>query len=751
MRSEIFNHKRNRCYLIAFILGLLFIVNSAAVYSKPKPDSSFNIVLQNDFVHFEFDSLHAGLVNMTDRKSGFNHIRPVKNGHLLWSITFFHGIEQRTLTNSQFRCTKMNTQKMADGSVIATMEWSHLEWELENLNQNNTLNIPRSVSLGTVSVKVAVDLPASGGIATWRIWIDNNSDIWSLGEVEFPKVNGFLNAGKYDIARPGRPGLLLKECRDTINSIYRGNDMSMQFLCAMKGHSAVYMAAHDPQAWNKSFLLEPGGKFSVRTYAENMGVPGSDFKSPFPVMLGVYEGGWMEGCKIYRQFAVTAPWLSEGKLLYRSGMPKAIKEMGLWFEVGATSKWSVVPNWKDNPMMKAHIAAQKEFGVPIGVHWYNWHQIAWDNNYPHFIPALPGISEQAHYLESKGIIIMPYINGRIADSFNEDFPAYYPYSCKDQTGTFYIENYGPKKGRMVPMCPYTKFWQDKISSIASQISATLGVSAIYVDQVSASAPKLCFDKTHGHPLGGGHWWVDGNLEMLKQIRYLTRQKGKELIVTSETNAEQYIAGIDAFLQLPNDSRGIPMLEAVYSGYTLYFGTPASPDDNSDLAWKMYQGRSFIWGCQNGWMGFELLNPVYAKKRAFLKKIGEYRVAARKFLTYGELVDNISSIQTITERWNAGKLISQATLPAIQGAIWKAEDSSIGIVMVNYLDRSGEINYKLDLSKYGIASPSGQFIISQVLPNCKNIIGEFTSPTFSNTSLLGPNEIQVLELKAKPDN
>ena len=94
------------------------------------------------------------------------------------------------------------------------------------------------------------------------------------------------------------------------------------------------MATHDPRAWDKTFTIDPGKEFCIRTNVENMAVPGSDHKDPLPVMMGVYRGSWMEGCKIYRKFAITAPWTSEGKVSQRTGMPKALKDIGLWMLVG---------------------------------------------------------------------------------------------------------------------------------------------------------------------------------------------------------------------------------------------------------------------------------------------------------------------------------------------------------------------------------------------------------------------------------
>ena len=41
----------------------------------------------------------------------------------------------------------------------------------------------------------------------------------------------------------------------------------------------------------------------------------------------------------------------------------------------------------------------KEFrrylGLPVGFHWYNWHQIPFDNDYPHYFPPKQGFAEGA--------------------------------------------------------------------------------------------------------------------------------------------------------------------------------------------------------------------------------------------------------------------------------------------------------------------------------------------------------------------
>jgi hypothetical protein len=208
-------------------------------------------------------------------------------------------------------------------------------------------------------------------------------------------------------------------------------------------------------------------------------------------------------------------------------------------------------------------------------------------------------------------------------------------------------------------------------------------------------------------------------------------------------------GVDAFLTwIKPDERSIPMITAVYSGYSLYFGSPAW-FEQGDRAWITAQGRSFLWGSQNGWMGFELFKPEHAQKAAYLKKVGMYRAAAKKFLTFGELVDLIeptNSVETITEVWpDHENKPRNATLPSIQGAVWKAEDGTLGVFLANYLDKDNMIEFAVDPSAYGLKSGSAGFTIARICPEGNQNEGTVPSGIIKRTETLGPWEIRVLEI------
>jgi len=715
------------------LLSILAVSTDDILYAQSQKPAS-KAVLANDIVRFEFEAEYMGLAAMVDLASEVNHIQAIDGKHTLWELVFYQGNQRRSLSSTQVPCSSYDIKELPDGLKRATFEWPNIDLDKEK---------------HIVSVRITVDLPRNSGITEWRIWVNNDSNIWGLYEVDFPKCNGYLKSGEYDIAVPRRNfGKLYKKCSERMSFKYpHGWSMPMQFMCAMRAKNAVYMATHDPAAWDKSFTIEPGKEFYIRTNVENMGIPGSDHKDPFPVMLGVYHGSWMQGAKKYRKFAITAPWTCEGKISQRKSMPQALKDIGLWMLVGnyiGPAKGTLAE--KNKPL----IDAQKYFDVPTAAHWYNWHKIPFDTHYPNYFPTKPGIPDQVRDLVSKGLVIMPYINGRIIDVSNDDFDEYLPYCAKDRMGKHYVETYG-NNVKQAPMCCYTKFWQNKVTQIVERLAKEVGVNAVYIDQIAAASPVLCFDKSHGHPLGGGGWWVDGYRKMLKKVQKVAHSNGRDMIITTECAAEPFMDGLDAFLiWIKPDERSIPMITAVYSGYSIYFGSPAW-FQHGDRAWIMAQGRAFLWGSQNGWMDVQLFRPEHAKKAAYLKKVGKCRVAAKKFLTFGELVDLIepsNDVKTITETWpDHGNSPRIATLPSIQGSIWTAEDGTLGIFLANYLEENNTIEFRIDPAKYGTGAASAGYTITQIQPEGNHIEERAKQGILKRTEKLGPWEIRILEIRA----
>ncbi len=225
-------------------------------------------------------------------------------------------------------------------------------------------------------------------------------------------------------------------------------------------------------------------------------------------------------------------------------------------------------------MNKPLLMAAKKLDVPIGLQWYRWHEPPFDNLYPHYLPAKNGFKERVSDLKDHNILVMPYINGSSVDMNIPDFDKYEPHAVKDEAGGLRLHYYSNHSGRLLSMCGNQAFWQDQVESLVDDIRRQYGVTGIYVDQVSGLFHELCFDKSHLHPLGGGSYWTRGNRELLGKVKNIALSKGGKMVVTSEGASEVFFDLLDAnlFWSQPSE-REIPMMQMVYSGYTIFFGSP----------------------------------------------------------------------------------------------------------------------------------------------------------------------------------
>ncbi|MBM4030435.1 MAG: hypothetical protein FJ291_01460 [Planctomycetes bacterium] len=540
---------------------------------------------------------------------------------------------------------------------------------------------------GTLSVSVRLTRKPGTSLSEWEIEADCRSKSYGVWDVFFPVMANVGPDARPDVAvSRGNWGMLYRECKDRQAGSYPSYQWPMQFLCVNRGESGLYLACHDPQAWPKRFSLNPLGEFHFQAPAPNRGLPGKAYKPPFPVVVGAYRGDWWQGAKLYRQWALAeATWTQKGPITKRKDTPRSLRELGLWMLGGGHAK-EVVP--------KMHEAA-KLFEVPIGIHWYNWHEIPFDTYYPNYFPTKPGFAEGVKELTGKGMVVMPYINGRLWDSGNENFKEAFPFACKTPDGKPYLEEYGSGR-KLACMCPATPFWQKKVQEICERLMAECGVNAIYIDQIGAAAPQLCHDKSHGHPIGGGAHWVEGYREMLRPIMRMAHARGRDVIITTENDAEPYMDNLNAFLIWnPRYDNEIPMMTAVYSGHTVYFSSPSAVNDEL-RAFAASQGRDWLWGCQLGWMGFELLAPENRAKAEYLRELCKQRLAAAKFMVYGELLGEVKPLDplpTIEVTWNRERA-HKAVLPAAMATLWRAADGQLAVAMTNWDDSEHAFRYWL---------------------------------------------------------
>ena len=129
-------------------------------------------------------------------------------------------------------------------------------------------------------------------------------------------------------------------------------------------------------------------------------------------------------------------------------------------------------------------------GVPLGLHWYNWHNSPFDVNYPEMFPAKPGIKEAAAWMKENGVFCMPYINGSLWEDEIASFTNAIQYTCKKPDGSCHTYKCGHNKNVLARMCPTTDLWKKTVAGNAMRLFDELDVKWEYKDVSEFKAPAV---------------------------------------------------------------------------------------------------------------------------------------------------------------------------------------------------------------------------------------------------------------------
>ena len=464
----------------------------------------------------------------------------------------------------------------------------------------------------------------------------------------------------------------------------------------------LYSGFHDPNGAQKSLEAKSFPESRAIELSYRVEIP-DDLSFPDgAILLEPFDGDWFDAAQIYKKWVRAAIWYPTLDANGRPDTPDWFKSLSLWCLFNYADK--------DSAIATLH-RFQEAFDIPLGVHCYNWHAIPFDNDYPHYFPTKPGFADAVIELQKNDTIhIMPYINGRLWDTHDKgatDWRFTSDALCaatKKRDGSPFTETYHSleedgSKVKLAVMCPTTDVWRDKVRENVLRIMNQCGTDAVYIDQIAAAVPVLCMDKSHGHTLNGGCWWVQSYLAMLDRIRtdmrtesndwpcteavsaanQARRDKVKNHVITTECNAESFIKGLDGYLTWHWQYNGaVPAFSAVYGGAIQMFGRSYSGDA---LAWKMKAAESLVFGEQIGWFGPELLDR--AEEFAFIRPLVRFRQSIADYFYRGEMARPpkfLDPVPNVTADWKWSGNPTPVTACAVRTGCWHLTDSSRAIVI-----------------------------------------------------------------------
>lgn len=532
-------------------------------------------------------------------------------------------------------------------------------------------------------VSVIGRFPKSEPLSFWRIKAEL-LDGWRVRRADFPILPNIQTDERLKLAAPFGWGV---EYPVKGGLRYEGTYPSciaaMQFLALYQEGHGLYIAAHDAQANHKDFSVvseRPDAACLKISHAPALPAKsGGTFELAYDVALGGFAGGYYEAAQIYKDFTFVTPWGRAGRISRRR-IPDWLKETDLWLR----------PDGSASENVEATKKAMEYFGVPTALHWYRWHEIPYDTNYPDYFPAKAGFAEGIKELQKRGAHIVPYINGRLwdpaAESWKKEGAA--NAAARSEAGNCYTEIYGSRVPNNV-MCPHTELWQKKMDQVVRKMLQWFKVNGVYIDQICAAKAELCHNPAHGHPIGGGHFWHDGYRKLLKNIR---ENLPPDVILTTEENAECWIDLFDALLLVntPMDQEIIPLFLAVYSGRVINHGfLYFSADEPANApSFRLKLAQNFIYGSQLGWIRPKNIMAKGAEREAaFLKKLVLARREARDYIISGEFLgllevggDNPSIV--VDGKCAFGGTYSKKVASVLASA-WRSERGELGILVVNH--------------------------------------------------------------------
>lgn len=648
----------------------------------------------------------------------------------LWLLTLLDGKMVNPEQAKNFSC-----QPQEPESSSLEMTWSDFQ-------------LPEAPELKVI-VKVLLE-PWQNEIC-WRIRLEGLGSL-SLQGVHFPRLNGIVRQPDETVAVPDWMGVSTQKARFLLNPEgsppqrweweYPGT-LSMQFLSWYSPHSVgIMLSTEDAATQRKRFAVCGGSDTSLSLEVihqppiEQQSV--AFYEPPYDSVIHLIEGDWFNAATRYARWGRQQYWVKESRLK-KNLTSNWAQDTGLWVWNRGYSRKVLAPAAE----------LQSAAGLPVSVFWHWWHGCAYDAGFPEYLPPREGTEsfqkalDEAH---SQGIHALVYMNQRLwgmtTQSWKEQGAE--KFAVKNQQGTVTPEVYNTfMRVPCASMCMGTPFWRSKYAGLADQ-AYRLGVDGIYMDQACSSLS--CYDPAHGHPLGGGAYWMEGFRSLEGSIRQ--RCDGdRPITLAGEGCGEAWLPHLDLMLSLqvsleryaaPGHWNPIPLFQAVYHDCVLMYGNyssltyppydelwPAETAPSQPLAlldrkfatqFRLEQARSFVWGQQLTLANFipQLLTER-KEEISFLLQLARLRQQFRKYLQDGSLLAPLpfeppyaevplSRLSIYAGQQDVVKEY-QATIPLLLGSAWLSQDRQLAVAVVNISDQSQPVSFRMQQDKYPIP-PSG---------------------------------------------
>lgn len=752
------------------LLPCALFVFALALWPAGAADVSSALVrLENAHLRLGFDPGNGALREFVDVASRHNFVAAPPITNTLWVVEALNGAKVEPPQALEFRW-----ERVADGRGLWLI-WRGFD--------------SQDAEFAGATVEALVTLDAEGPLSRWSL------SIGSVGrmpyQIAFPRLpnlaeqtNEFLLVPSWMGQIHDRPRELFSATNNSRRRIewdYPGHT-SMQ--CVALGSGAgpgLYFSCDDTNAYRKAFVASGGER--RRVGLEMLHLPeaglGRDYTLPYAAVVGVFHGDWLAAAEQYRGWATNQYWAKASRRA-RGLTPDWAENTGLWV-------WN---RGRSEQVLPPALTLREQLGLPVSVFWHWWHGCSYDSGFPEYLPPREGVGSFTNALASaqqRGVRGIVYMNQRLWGMTTASWKAEgaEAFAVKNAKGVVHPEIYNTfTQDPCASMCLDTLFWRNKYAGLAQTVVRELGVDGIYMDQACSSL--ACFDPAHGHPVGGGAYWMQGFQKLAADIR--ARCTGGDLALAGEGVGESWLPHLDLMLSLqvsrersnaPDGWEPVPFFQAVYHPFVFQYGNyssltmppydelwpqetaPKEPlqllDRKFSTQFRLEQARAFVWGQQPTLANFRPEHlPERGEEMAFALRLARLRERTLKYLRDGvfmrppkldvaeELIP-MSRLSIYAGQKEGLKTFEKWVPPVLAGA-WRAPDGNLGVALVNISELPVTFMIGLDRSDSGLPEQGTVFQVDEIE---KKAIGVFRGGHYEQAHTLAGPGAYLLEFTPDP--
>jgi len=729
-----------------------------------------SIILKNGNIQLGFNNQTGQLQNFEAFGNSDSFLDSSQTSESLWKLDLFHSPD--------------------DIETIGSSNAAGFNYRFKN---SNTLKLTwydfKAVKNPDFKVVATIKLRESSFLSFWSIEVQG-IDEQPISKVVFPIVSGIKDLGDENLAVPQWLGIKMKNPRVHLSKSkekkfkweYPGR-MSMQCIALYNESKkiGIYTASNDSLAYRKDFSYSIDSLNNLTYQVTNY--PSLDSKSStyapkYEAIIGGFEGDWISAALQYRKWGTAQSWSKESR--FKNGLtPKMLENTALW-------EWN---RGKSSNVLSPAKDLKEKLKLPVNVFWHWWHGCSYDDGFPEYFPPREGKDSFVSAVKSAqedSIGSIVYMNqmqwGTDTKSWKEENAlAYAVKGIKGETNTHTYNIFTDKS--LTTMCMGTRFWKDKYTSLSDSAINSYGTNGVYMDQACFSI--LCYDRSHGHSVGGGNYWLNNFAELTEQIRSVFLEN-RNVFLAGEGVSEAWLPYLDAFLTLQvsmeryaGDSgwEPIPFFQAVYHQYAITYGNYSSllvppydslwpkeyaPKDPLALLDKKYgkqflmeQARSFVWGLQPTISNYQSFLTLERKKEMdYLFDLAKVRNNGLKYLSEGQFErspelsfpkETIDMSRLSIYAGKTGNTVSSFRKLAdmVYSGTWKSEDNQLGIAIASISDADVPLSLRMNTDEYGLHS-SGR--INMIDSNGKRLVTEYSNGKIQIDLNLKPRQVCIIEIE-----